>query len=85
MPVTLFEVEELWALTSESLFPCQTPEQCSGTDGPAHKARKTRQEEEEDEEGQRVILVTEPHTDINAGFVVILGSEHNAPLDIESG
>ena len=51
---------------------------------PAHKARKTRQEEEEEEEGQRVILVTEPHTDINAGFVVILDSGHDAPLDIES-
>ena len=76
--MTLFEVDELWALTSEPLFPCQAPAQGSGTDGPAHKARKTRQEEEEEEEGQRVILVTEPHTDINAGFVVIL------PLDIES-
>ena len=84
VPVTLFQVEELWALTSEPLFPCQTPAQSSGTDGPAHKARKTRQGEEEDEEGQRVILVTEPHTDINAGFVVILGSGHDAPLDIES-
>ena len=67
VPVTLFEVDELWALTSEPLFPCQAPAQGSGTDGPAHKARKTRQEEEEEEEGQRVILVTEPHTDINAG------------------
>ena len=34
-------------------------------------------------EEQRVILVTEPHTDINAGFVVVLGSGHDPPLDIE--
>ena len=74
--MTLFEVEELWALTSQALFRCQAPEQCGGTDGPAYKARKTQQDEEEDE-GQRVILVAEPHTDINAGFVVILGSEHD--------
>ena len=34
-------------------------------------------------EEQRVILVTEPHTDINAGFVVVLDSGHDSPLDIE--
>ena len=83
MPVTLFEIDERWALTSEPLFPCQTTAQGSSTDGPALKARKTRQEEEVEEDEQRVILVTEPHTDINAGFVVILDSGHDAPLDID--
>ena len=83
VPVALFEVEELWALTSEPLS-CQAPAPGSGTDGPAHKARKTRQDEEEQVKEPRVILVTEPHTDINAGFVVIFGSQHSAPLDMES-
>ena len=55
-----------------------------GTDGTAHKARKTQQDHDEDEEAPRVILVTEPHTDINAGFVVIFGSQHSAPIDIEN-
>ena len=57
-------------------------EQQGEADGPAHKARKTKQDEEEDNLGQRVILVTEPHTDINAGVVIILGSDHESPLDL---
>ena len=83
VPVTLFEIEELWALTTQALSLCHMSDQSGGADGPAHKARKTRRDEEEEDKGQRVILVTEPHTDINAGFVVILGSEHDSPLDIE--
>ena len=84
VPVTLFEVDELWALTSEPLLQCQTPAQGSNPDGPAPKARKTQQEEGMHDAEQRVILVTEPHTDTNAGFVVVLDSGHEAPLDIES-
>ena len=57
-------------------------EQQGEADGSAHKARKTKQDEEEDNLGQRVILVTEPHTDINAGLVIILGSDHESPLDL---
>ena len=82
VPVTLFEIEELWALTTQALTFSRMSEQQGGADGPAHKARKTRQDDEEDNKGQRVILVTEPHTDINAGLVIILGSEHDSPLDL---
>ena len=32
--------------------------------------------------GQRVILVTEPHTDINAGLVIVLSSDHESPIDL---
>ena len=58
--------------------------QYNGTDAPAHKARKTQQDQDEEAKEPRVILVTEPHTDINAGFVVIFGSQHSAPIDMES-
>ena len=81
VPVTLFEIEELWALTTQALTLNRMSEQQGEADGPAHKARKTRQDDEEDNPGQRVILVTEPHTDINAGLVIILGSDHDSPLD----
>ena len=83
VPVTLFEIEELWVLTSEPLS-SQVRAPNHGTDGPAHKARKTQQDHDEEEKAPRVILVTEPHTDINAGFVVIFGSQHSAPIDIEN-
>ena len=49
---------------------------------PAQKARKTKKDDDEDNLGQRVILVTEPHTDINAGLVIILGSDHESPIDL---
>ena len=81
VPVALFEIEELWALTTQALTFSRTSEQHGGADGPAHKARKTRQDDEEDNKGQRVILFTEPHADINAGLAIILGSEHDSPLD----
>ena len=82
VPVTLFEIEELWMLTTKSLF-SQAPTSSQGADSPAHKARKTQQDHAEEEDAPRVVLVTEPHTDINAGFVVIFGSQHSAPMDIE--
>ena len=82
VPVSLFEIEELWALTAQALTLPRVAEHQGEADGPAHKARKTKKDEEEDNLGQRVILVTEPHTDINAGLVIILGSDHESPLDL---
>ena len=79
MPVTLFEIDELWALTSEPLLQSHLPAQGSNADGPAPKARKTQQAECMNVVEQRVILVTEPHT----GFVVVLDSGHTSPLDID--
>ena len=82
VPVTLFEIEELWALTTHALTFNRMSEPQVAADGPAYKARKTKQDDEGDNQGQRVILVTEPHTDINAGLVIILGSDHDSPLDL---
>ena len=56
-------------------------EQQGEADGPVYKACKTKQDEE-DNLGQRVIPVAEPHTDINAGLVIILDSDHESPLDL---
>ena len=72
-----------WALTSEPLTQDHSAAFGNQMEEPVHKARKTQQEGGKDMEEQRVILVTEPHTDINAGFVVVLGSGHDPPLDIE--
>ena len=82
IPVSLFEIDELWALTSQALTLPQAAEQQGEADGPAQKARKTKKDDDEDNLGQRVILVTEPHTNINAGLVIILSSDHDSPIDL---
>ena len=82
IPVSLFEIDELWALTTQALTLPQATEQQGEADGPAQKARKTKKDDDEDNLGQRVILVTEPHTDINAGLVIILSSDHDSPIDL---
>ena len=69
VPVTLFEVDELWALTSEPLMHPTFPAPVDNVEGPVPKARRTTQEGGTDTSQQRVILVTEPHTDINAGLL----------------
>ncbi len=68
--------------STQALTFTRVAEQQGEADSSAHKARKTKQDEEEDNLGQRVILVTEPHTDINAGLVIILDSDHDSPLDL---
>ena len=83
MPVTLFEVDELWALTSERLMHPISQATVDDAEGPVPKARRTTQEGGTDTSQQRVILVTEPHTDINAGFVVVMDSGHFPPLGFE--
>ena len=82
IPVSLFEIDELWTLTAQALTLPHAAERQGEADGPAQKARKTKKDDDEDNLGQRVILVTEPHTDINAGLVIILGSDHESPIDL---
>ena len=82
IPVSLFEIDELWTLTAQALTLPHAAGRQGEADGPAQKARKTKKDDEEDNLGQRVILVTEPHTDINAGLVIILGSDHESPIDL---
>ena len=83
IPITLFEVDELWALTTEPVMPPTSQTQVDQADSPIPKARKTTKEGASESSPQRVLLVTEPHTDINAGLVVVLDSGHDAPVDIE--
>ncbi len=47
------------------------------------KSRTTSRETSSGGTPRRVLLVTEPHTDINAGFVVVMESADDAPLDLE--
>ena len=84
LPVTLFEAADLWKEAYLTRFPPGTgkalPKQ-----HPLHRRRVfasnpdvvyTQQRVSESKMGQGVLLVTEPHSELNAGLVVIFGSSH---------
>ena len=84
LPVTLFEAADLWKEAYMTRFPPGTgkalPKQ-----HPLHRGRAyvsdskvvyTQQRVNENTMGQGVLLVTEPHSELNAGLVVIFGSSH---------
>ena len=47
------------------------------------KSRRTSHASATDDVPQLVLLVTEPQTDINAGFVLVNWSAHDPPFDLE--
>ena len=84
LPVTLFEAADLWKGAYLTRFPPGTgkglPKQ-----HPLHRRRDfvnhpevvyTQQRVSANKQGQGVLLVTEPHSELNAGLVVIFGSTH---------
>ena len=80
LPVTLFEAADLWKEAYLIRFPPGTgkglPKQ-----HPLHRRRDpevvyTQQRVSANKQGQGVLLVTEPHSELNAGLVVIFGSSH---------
>lgn len=86
LPVTLFEMEDLWTEAYLARFPAYTntgiPQQhplhqCSrfANDPQAHYTQKnvssTRM-------GQGVLVVTEPHSELNAGLIVVFRSSRPA-------
>ena len=89
LPVTLFEAFDLWQEAFLTRFPL-------GADEP-HKAphplrvnqrfeedpsvKDTREGTSHQNIGQGVLLVTEPHAELNAGFVALFASSHAAIFD----
>ena len=66
LPVTLFEAFDLWQEAYLTRFALGAEE------------RDTRESTSHQKMGQGVILVTEPHAELNAGFVGLFASSHPA-------
>ncbi len=84
LPVTLFEAADLWKEVYLTRFPPRTGKTLP-TKHPLHRKQAylhdpkvvyTQQKVNESTMGQGVLLVTEPHSELNAGLVVIFGSSH---------
>ena len=84
LPITLFEAADLWKEGFLSRFPPGSgkglPQQ-----HPLHRRRDfvnrpdvvyTQHRVNADRQGQGVLLVTEPHSELNAGLVVVFSSAH---------
>ena len=85
LPITLFEAADLWKEGFLARFPLGSrkglPQQ-----HPLHRRRDfvnrpdvvyTQHRVNADGQGQGVLLVTEPHSELNAGLVVVFSSAHN--------
>ena len=81
VPVTLFEVEDLWQEAQRlqhSGFPGPVPTSSCAGGLNLDQADQTPPPKSPKEQG--VILVTEHNAEVNAGFVVLRGSNHAPPL-----
>ena len=81
VPVTLFEVEDLWQEAQRlqhSGFPGPVPTSSCAGGLNLDQADQTPLPKSPKEQG--VILVTEHNAEVNAGFVVLRGSNHAPPL-----
>ena len=77
IPVTLFEVRDLWReahLAKVSGLPCGDAGVCTGY--PSHE-KPLVDFDSVPELGQGLLLVTEHNAEINAGFIVLFGSDHS--------
>ena len=89
LPVTLFEVEDLWTEAFLARFPahsdvgipkehplhsCQRFRSDPKVQYTQHRVSSTRM-------GQGVLLVTEPHSELNAGLIVVFRSSHPPLFD----
>ena len=84
LPVTLFEAADLWKESYLTRFPSGSEEGLA-TCHPLQKLERfqrdqtvifTQGEASIENVGQGVLLVTEPHSEVNAGFVVMFASDH---------
>ena len=89
LPATLFEAADLWKEAYLTRFPPRTGKTLPKKH-PLHRRKAfvsdskvvyTQQRVNESTKGQGVLLVTEPHSELNAGLVVIFGSSHPPLLD----
>ena len=93
LPLTLFEISELWHLAAPVSLPLgrkvvDEGEGVRATEamplgGSSHPPKRARREPHRDTlPPQGVILFTEPHSELNAGLVVICASRHQPILDL---
>ena len=93
LPLTLFEITELWQLADPRVLPLGTkvtnvettsrdgePTVTEGTTHPHKRARRDPCPGTLPPQG--VILFTEPHSELNAGLVVVCASRHQPILDL---
>ena len=89
LPTTLFEAADLWKDGFLTRFP---PGAGKGLPQkhPLHRKRDyvnrpdvvyTQHRVDADRQGQGVLLVTEPHSELNAGLVVVFSSSHPSIFD----
>ena len=89
LPITLFEAADLWKEGYLTRFP---PGAGQGLPQkhPLHRKRDyvnrpdvvyTQHRVDADRQGQGVLLVTEPHSELNAGLVVVFSSSHPPIFD----
>ena len=89
LPITLFEAADLWKEGYLTRFP---PGAGKGLPQkhPLHRKRDyvnrpdvvyTQHRVDADRQGQGVLLVTEPHSELNAGLVVVFSSSHPPIFD----
>ena len=93
LPLTLFEVAELWSLASPERVPIgshsadkEEPtrmESDAGMQQTGHPHKRARTDPDPEPcPPQGVILFTEPHSELNAGLVVIGASRHSPIVDL---
>ena len=89
LPVTLFEAADLWKEAYLTRFPANTGKELPKKH-PLHRRKEyttradvvyTQQRVSASQQGQGVLLVTEPHSELNAGLVVIFASSHPPVLN----
>ena len=85
LPITLFEAADLWKEGYLTRFPPGAAQK-----HPLHRKRDyvnrpdvvyTQHRVDADRQGQGVLLVTEPHSELNAGLVVVFSSSHPPIFD----
>ena len=89
LPVTLFEIEDLWTEAYLARYPAHLDTGLP-QEHPLHacprfksdpKVLYTQQRVNSTRMGQGVLLVTEPHSELNAGMVVVFRSSHPPLFD----
>ena len=89
LPVTLFEVEDLWTEAFLARFPVHSDGGIP-KEHPLHtwqrfrsdpKVQYTQHRVSSTRMGQGVLVVTEPHSEINAGLIVVFRSSHPPLFD----
>jgi len=89
LPVTLFEVEDLWTEAFLARFPAHSDAGLPKTH-PLHacqrfksdpKVQYTQHRVSSTRMGQGVLVVTEPHSELNAGLIVVFRSSHPSLFD----